>query len=410
MKRLLFLLSLSLAFTVSVQAQAPHLFEHTYPIVTEEQPTIRALMDKVSIDSLEATIQHLQDYPTRQWNSRMVYEVQDWIYETYRDYGYDSVYLHDFPVYYHDSLFETSDNVIAIKKGVRYPDEYVVCGAHYDSFNLSGGDPDSMRAPGADDNASGTAGIMEAARLLAPCSFERSVIFCHFAAEEIGLIGSAAYAKDCAEQRLDIVAYFNLDMIGYLEEGLDIHVNLLYTGQDSLLARYATSLSRTYYPEMRIWQDWLAPGADSDYSSFNRNGYPAIQAFEDTHHSSPYIHTPNDILGLSVNSMEQEKRFTELNLGMVATLAGLVSNAVEEERSPLVTVAPTPANAEVRLECEEAIEEVTVYNLLGAKVMSLPVKANAVTVNTSVLSNGIYFLDIRLGDGEVSNHRLIISH
>ena len=86
--------------------------------------------------------------------------------------------------------------------------------------------------------------------------------------------GSAAYAADCAAQRMDIVAYFNLDMTGYLEQGSDIHVNLMYTSQDSLLGNYVKRFSRTYFPDMRIWQDWLAWG-DSDYSSFNRNGYAA---------------------------------------------------------------------------------------------------------------------------------------
>ena len=138
--------------------------------------------------------------------------------------------------------------MIAIQRGCVYPDEYVVCGAHYDSYNKSLGHPDSLRAPGADDNASGTSGILETARLLSKCKFERSIIYCGFAAEEIGLIGSAAYAKDCADQRMDIVGYFNLDMIGYLEEGSDIHVNLMYTTQDSIIAKYVFDFSHVYYP------------------------------------------------------------------------------------------------------------------------------------------------------------------
>ena len=59
-------------------SQAPHIYEHTYPKVTEENPQIRALMDKVSIDSLTATIEHLSSYHTRRYDSQMIYEVQDW--------------------------------------------------------------------------------------------------------------------------------------------------------------------------------------------------------------------------------------------------------------------------------------------------------------------------------------------
>lgn len=403
MKRSLFPIFF-LAFVMSltqVKAQAPHLFEYTYPVIHEEQPQIRTLMEKVSIDSLEASIDHLQSYHTRRWDSKMVYEVQDWLKNTYASWGFDSVYLHDFPVNYHDTLYETSDNVIVIQRGVRYPDEYVVCGAHYDSYNNSPGDPDSLRAPGADDNASGTAGILETARLLSQCSFERSVIYCGFAAEEIGLIGSTAYAKDCAEQRLPIVAYFNLDMIGYLEEGSDIHVNLLYTGQDSTLANYVYSFCHVYYPEMRVWQDWLAGGSDSDYSSFNRNGYAAIQPFEDTHHSSPFIHTPQDIIGVSVNNMDQVKRFTELNLGLVATLAGLVSSNVDEQEDDGLMVYPNPASESIIVK-GMPIREIRLYNRLGQEIVSRSYEgAEECRVELGSLVPGLYLVQVLAEDGRL---------
>lgn len=390
----------------TAKAQAPHLYEHTYPAVSEEHPQIRALMDQVSVDSLTATIDLLQSCFTRRWDSWMVYEVQDWLYNQYLDMGYDSVALHDFPVTYHDSLFETSDNVIAVKKGLLYPDEYVVCGAHYDSYNLSDGHPDSLRAPGADDNASGVSGVLEMARILSSCTFERSVVFCNFAAEEIGLVGSAAYAKDCADQRMDIVGYFNLDMIGYLEEGSDIHVNLLYTGQDSLLAKYVFGFSRTYFPEMRIWQSWLSWG-DSDYSSFNRNGYPAVHTFEDTHHSSPFIHTPDDILGVSVNNMDQAKRFTELNLGLVATLAGLISNEVADEPVPAVTVFPNPADESIRIK-GLAVKQIHIYDVLGQQVISkLLSDEEEGEIQVGSLVPGIYMVRIIDSEGKSFIERMI---
>lgn len=398
MKRFIMTLVLVLAF-VSSQAQAPHLFDHTYPAVTEEHSQIRGLMEKVSADSITAVIDHLQSYHTRRWDSRMVYEAQDWLVDTYRAMGFDSVYLHDFPVHYHDSIYQTSDNVIVVRKGLLHPDEYVVCGAHYDSYNKFEGEPDSLRAPGADDNASGVSGILETARVLSRCTFDRSVIFCNFAAEEIGLVGSAAYAKDCAEQRMDIVAYFNLDMIGYLEEGSDIHVNLLYTGQDSLLANYVYDFSHTYYPEMRIWQSWLAPGADSDYSSFNRNGYPSVHTFEDTHHSSPFIHTPDDILGLSVNSITQAKRFTELNVGLVATLAGLISNGVDDMTIDALKIYPNPVS-ETLVVKGKPVFELAVYNLMGQRVLSRSYhEADEVELNVSGLVPGFYFLQVFGQDG-----------
>jgi hypothetical protein len=389
----------------SVNAQSQHLFEHTYPVVQEENPLIRQLMDQVSKDSLEATIDHLQSYHTRRWNSRMVYEVENWLYETYRDMGIDSVYLHDFPVLYHDTLFKTSDNVIAIQKGMLYPNEYVVCGAHYDSYNNSLGHPDSLRAPGADDNASGTAGIIEIARLLSRCKFERSIVYCAFAAEEIGLFGSAAYAKDCADQLMDIVGYFNMDMIGYLEEGSDIHVNLLYRTRDSIIANYVFNVSEVYFPEMPIRQSWL-PAGDSDYSSFNRNGYAAIQTFEDTHHSSPFIHTPNDLLGVSVNNMDQAKRFTELNLGLVATLAGLTSAGVDDMAEEKPMVYPNPVSETLTVK-GVPMREVAVYDLMGQLVHKKTCHGSEVQLDVSSLAAGVYILRVIDDAMNIHSHRIV---
>ena len=391
---------------VMTQAQAQHLFEHDYPVVQQEDARIRNLMDQVSKDSLAATINHMQSYHTRRWDSRMVYEVQDWLYDTYRGMGVDTVFLHDFTFVHQDTLRETSDNVIAIQRGLVYPDEYVVCGAHYDSYNKTPGHPDSLYAPGADDNASGTSGIIETARLLSQCKFERSIMYCGWAAEEVGLKGSAAFAKDCADQRLDIVGYFNLDMIGYLEEGHGLHVNLMYTTRDSIIADYVYGFSHVYYPDMLIWQSWLV-GGDSDYSSFNRNGYAAVHTFEDTHHYSPYIHTTSDVMGVSVNNMDQAKRFTELNLGLVATLAGLVNTSVDETEMDELVVFPNPVSGMLTIKGLE-IRQVELYNLLGQRVKKETCRSSAVQLDVTSLAAGVYVLRVVDDAMNVHSHRVVI--
>ena len=397
---------LLVTLAITAQAQAPHLYEHTYPTIQEEDVRIRALMEQVSKDSLQATIERLQAFPTRRWDSQMVYKVENWLFNTYSKMGFDTVFSHDFQFMYHDTLRETSDNVIAIQRGVLYPDEYVVCGAHYDSYNNSPGHPDSLLAPGADDNASGSSGIIETARILRRCTFERSIMYCGWAAEEANLRGSAAFAKDCADQMLDIVGYFNLDMTGYLEEGSDMHVNLMYTTQDSLIGRYVINLSRVYYPEMRIWQDWL-PWGDSDYSSFNRNGYPAVHPFEDVRNCSPWIHSVNDVLGVSVNNMDQVKRFAELNLGLVATLAGLVSNGVVEEDTERLVVYPNPTNDFINIK-GGSFQQVELYNLLGQQVKKETCHGSEVQMDVASLAAGVYLLRVTDDAMNVHSHRVVI--
>ena len=392
MKKLV-LIVLLLVGGLAAKAQAPHIYEHDYPVIMEEDPQIRAMMDSVSLDSIQANIEHLCSFHTRRYDSRYIFDVQDWLVERYHQIkGIDTVMLHDFPVPYFEE--GTADNVLAVQWGTKTPEEYVICGAHYDSWNADGYDPDTIRSPGADDNASGVAGILETARILSRYTFDRTIIYANWCAEEVGLVGSAAYAADCAAQRMDIVAYFNLDMTGYLAEDSDIHVNLMYTTQDSLLGHYVKRFSRTYFPEMRIWQDWLAWG-DSDYSSFNRNGYAAIHPFEDTHASSPFIHTRQDVLGVSVNNLEQCKRFTELNLGTVAVLAGLNNSSVSENETLKVTFYPNPAKESVNIHVEEGLQFIEICNLWGQQVARMHLQGEKrFTIDTNGMTPGIYVVKI----------------
>lgn len=406
MKKLL-LVALFWVVGLAAWAQAPHIYEHTYPIVTEVNPEIRAMMDSVSIESLKADIEHLCNYHNRRFDSRYIYEVQDWLVSQYYAFGVDTVILHDFKVNKPGFPEETADNVIAIKWGTTTPEEYVICGAHYDSWNDDGTDPDTIRSPGADDNASGVAGILETARLLSHHTFDRTIIFANWCAEEIGLVGSAAYAHDMAEQRMDIVGYFNLDMTGYLEEGSDIHVHLMYTGQDSLLAKMVYSFSHTYFPEMPIHQNWLAWG-DSDYSSFNRNGYAAVHPFEDVHASSPFIHSRQDVLGISVNNLEQSKRFTELNLGLVATLAGINHHGVAENEAVNVTLYPNPVHDALNIVSKVGLQRVTISNFMGQTITTLaPDGANSVSVCTTGYATGVYLVSITTEEG-VATRRIVV--
>ena len=107
------LLSLFLLLVNFGIAQAPHIYEHDYPTITNENPQIRALMDSVSLDSIQANIEHLCSYHTRRYDSRFIYDVQNWLVSRYKGFGVDTVMLHDFEVPYFEP--GTADNVIAVK-------------------------------------------------------------------------------------------------------------------------------------------------------------------------------------------------------------------------------------------------------------------------------------------------------
>ena len=133
---------------------------------------------------------------------------------------------------------------------------------------------------------------------------------------------------------MDIVGYFNMDMNGYLQEGHDMRMHVVYVNQDSLLAKMFFDVCHTYFPELPVRQNWMQ--GDSDFSSFNRSGYPALHPFEDVYASSPFIHTQQDVLGVSVNNLEQSRLFAQVNLGAVAHLAGLPKGTETAQNDPWV--------------------------------------------------------------------------
>jgi len=311
-----------------------------YPFITEPDESILEFLSQVSTDSIMYYIQTLQDFITRNCHHNNHIAARDWIMQKYQALGLD-VALHNFNWTYNGYNFN-NDNVIAIQRGTEFPDEYVVCGAHYDSFTYESHVNGTFNdAPGADDNASGTAGILETARVLSKYDFKRSIIYCAFSAEEYGLFGSSYYAQKCANEKMNIVGYFNLDMIGFLREGTDIHIDYIYPKYAQPLADYSVQICNVYFPEIPIRQFSSLPWGDSDHTSFNNMGYKGVWPFEDTDCDSPFIHhvaggtvyggcsNPclgslpclGDIIGPSVNNPAQVSAFTKAHLACIATLA-----------------------------------------------------------------------------------------
>lgn len=289
-----------------------------YPVITEENPIIREMMNQVDMDSLEATVQFLQDYGERKFNGTHIAQARDWVEAKMLSYGLETEVQE-----FHVSSWmgsATCHNIIGIQRGTLYPDTYVVCGSHYDSFSYYG------LCPGADDNATGTAAVLESARILTQYEFEYSIIYCVFSAEECGLYGSEAYADRCASEGMEILGYFNNDMNGYLNPGDEIHIDCIYPNSVEPIGAYYMNVGNVYFPDMQIQHVNLDYG-DSDHTSFNNVGYMGIYPFEDVNHESPYIHTSEDLIGNSVNSFEMSQRYTQMNIGCLTELANPTGGA-----------------------------------------------------------------------------------
>ncbi len=354
-----------------------------FPSITEEDEKVRGFMDQVSIENLTSTVEYLQAYEERYYNSEKAYDAANWIQEQFDNL--EVLETEQFPVSYYGN--PCAPNVIAIQWGTTKSEEFVVCGSHLDSYSYSG------MCPGADDNATGVASVLEAARILSQHNFERSIIYCAFGAEEIGLIGSAAYAEYCAEMGMNVVGYFNNDMNGYLNPGDEIHIDLIYPNSVEPIGEYYMNLANVYFPEMQVRHVNFQAG-DSDHTSFNNNGFMGIYPFEDYQNYSPYIHTGNDMIGPSVNSFEMSQRYAQMNIACVSTLAILDTESVEENIANAVAMFPNPAKNELTIASEfNGNNEVQIINSVGQVIKEFSFM-NETTVNIDELNAGVYFVKV----------------
>ena len=189
-----------------------------------------------------------------------------------------------------ENTHATVNNVLAYLPGKT--DEYVILGAHYD--HLGRGTFDSMAPsligqihPGADDNASGTAGVLELARLLAPLKgqLERGVLFESFAGEELGLLGSAAWVKDPTKPLDKAVAMLNMDMIGRIKN------DKVYIGGVGTGTTLQKVLDRARGDSSLKFEISQGGYSSSDHTSFVTKRIPVLFFFSGLH--SDY-HKPSD--------------------------------------------------------------------------------------------------------------------
>ena len=362
----------------------------------EINPEISELVNSVNIDSLEYYVRHLQDFGSRYYSTQTCVDAQNWIKEHFDKYGYETE-LQNVRDY-------ASHNVIAVKTGSVYPDEYVVCGAHYDSVSWLNFTND---APGADDNATGTAGMMEIARVLSDMEFERSIIICTFTAEEIGLQGSADYAERCKEQGMNILGYINIDMSGYKSSDGKFRTLVVFPESANDLFEYYQTTTEKYVPELTVEKGILALGYDSDHTSFNRNGYPAIFPFE--YDMNPYLHTARDTIGTSVNSFRQVQLFTQACLASVASLAGTTSSSSYYDKKTVEDVAiyPNPAKTFLNFEAACPIIKIEIFSQSGELVLSNECDENSVSVATGNLLQGLYLVSVCYCNGVITRKIMI---
>jgi leucyl aminopeptidase len=182
-------------------------------------------------------------------------------------------------------------NVIAELRGSRYPDSLMILGGHYDSV-LGPGDP-FLSAPGADDNASGTAALLEIARVMKTNNYKplSGIQFVAFGAEELGLLGSYDYAGRIGPSGRFVKLMINNDMIGYVSESNPSwNVNIITYSNAIELLEKSKSMCR-FYTSLNYTND-NANYNRSDSYPFYVNNYKAVFFMSES--LNPYYHSIND--------------------------------------------------------------------------------------------------------------------
>lgn len=338
------------------------------------------IIDSVSSKRIKADITTLANFGTRNTfsdttsNSRGIGAARRWIKSEFESISKDCdnclnvFYQKDLVIAKGNDRIPSDTwivNVAAIQKGTKYPNRYIIMSGDIDSRN-SDGSNSTRDAPGANDNASGMAGTIEAARVLSKYKFENSIIYLGLSGEEQGLFGGKGFAEFSKNKGWDIIGVFNNDMIGNIKgvngviSNRDFRIfsepvppteterqrklRRFYGGEvDGIsrqLARYVYKTTKKYMPEMNPMMIYRLDrfGRGGHHRPFNDLGWAGIRIME-AHEN--YNQQHQDIR--TENGIEYGDKLKFVNFNYVAKLTAV--NAIN--LASLAWAPPAPKNVAI---------------------------------------------------------------
>lgn len=262
---------------------------------------------------------------------------EKYLYEAYQRLGYSVAYFNWSYGNY------SGRNVIAELPGVQHPERIWLVGGHFDSIS----EMPYSNAPGADDNASGTALTLAIARLLRQQHFADTIRFVHFSGEEQGQWGSRAYARNRRALGEQILGYIDLDMVGWDGNGdrvMEIHTG--YGPRSNALGTLFIAANERYRQGLVVELKSNTASRFSDHSPFWDNNYPSFLAIENFFYDAPrasdrlpWYHNTGDRLA-RIN-FDYSLRIGRTALALLTESAGLQTDS--PTATPTNTKQPLPA-------------------------------------------------------------------
>ena len=348
-------------------------------------PQISKIASDVSEDRIKAIIEKLVSFGTRNTMSdptdpaHGVGAARQWILEQFQSYSPKlQVRFEKFRVKKQGQrIFKDVDlyNVVAVLPGKTMPETEVWITGHYDSINLGTRPPApatdgaatkasgasdnptqnmtpedfeknaALPAPGACDDGSGTAAVMELARVMSQYEFDKTLVFATFAGEEQGLIGSSLEAAKAHKENEVIEAVLNNDIIGtdtsgngrFSNTSLSVYSDETMDSPSQQLSRYVREIGERYIPSMKVDTVFMGDrlGRGGDHTPFQWEGYAAVR-----------LSTPNEIYANQHHATDLLENMSVPYTAKVARVNGVVAASLAlSPKAPNVMRQPPPPRA-----------------------------------------------------------------
>jgi hypothetical protein len=384
---------------------------------------IQPLVDQVDSARLFGDLTFIEGIRHRTTGATHLQETKDFLWFSFLDKGLETTEQEFAYGNY------TAHNIMGRQPGTGASGDTYILGGHFDSVD---------DAPGADDNGSAVAGMMEAMRILSQYPTKKSIKYIGFDLEEAGLIGSKRYVQNGILSDENILGMIDFEMIGYYSEEpnsqeFPLGFNLLFPaayaevaaqefkgnfitnvgkqGGSATLMQAYKSASTSFVPALRVVnvEAPATPPNDlsrSDHAPFWGANIPAIMLTDGAEFRNPYYHTPNDTLGtLDFTFM------SKVVMGAVATLAQLAevqhadswwtdidiaSGTTNPSLECAVKISPNPAHGILKIEWPACASQITKLSLLDANGRTIHTAENIekfqYLLDVSSFAKGSYFL------------------
>ncbi len=354
----------------------------------EHNSYYQSIVDNIDFEILNQNLETHVGFGSKQPGTDALVNSFNWLKNSYESWGYTDIAIDTFAYNGHECY-----NLIVTKTGVKYPDEYLIVDGHYDTRN----------GPGANDNGTGTAIVLECARLLKEVDTDYSIRFIHFSAEEVGLVGSRHYVDQVVvPEDHNIKLVFNIDAVG----GVNGMVNdIIVCEQDESYPHENDLASSQYTDTLAVLMEMYSElnteinyAYATDYVPFMEEGYIITGLYE--YNETPYAHSPNDV----IENMDLDY-FHEVAKGSLAAslyFSGAHNYTMLNELTDIhISVFPNPTSQFVQISNTNDLEisEVRIYNQNGSLVYADLKNLND-KIDLQYLSDGLYLMLLTLENNE----------